>query len=93
MKVQFLTDSDTVVLRTPRGGTSARTMFARAGNDVPEGSDIDHMVDLQLGGSDTLDNLWPLDSSVNRSLGAQIRYQIEVLPGGTRINRVTIGPR
>ena len=49
--------------------------------------------DLQLGGSDTIRNMWPLDSSVNWSLGAQIQQQIKNLPPGTKINRVTIGHR
>ncbi|CCV07983.1 hypothetical protein MESS2_660022 [Mesorhizobium metallidurans STM 2683] len=35
----------------------------------------------------------PLDSSVNRSLGAQIQNLIKDLPYGTRINKVTIGDR
>lgn len=63
----------------------------RRAEQVPSGRDIDHMVDLQLGGSKTADNLWSLDSSVNRSLGAQVQQQIKNLPPGTRINRVTIG--
>ncbi len=92
-KAQILNDADTVVLQTTRGGTSARSMFKRAGGHVPAGSDVDHMVDLQLGGSDTVGNMWPLNSSVNRSLGAQIQQQIKNLPVGTRINRVTIGHR
>lgn len=92
-KTQILSDADTVVLQMTRGGTSARTMFKRAGGEVPAGNDVDHMVDLQLGGSDTIGNMWPLDSSVNRSLGAQIQQQIKNMPAGTRINRVTIGHR
>jgi filamentous hemagglutinin len=58
---------------------------------VTVGYDIDHLKDLQLGGSNVLSNLWPLDSSVNRSLGAQIQHQIQGLPPGTKVNRVTIG--
>lgn len=54
---------------------------------------VDHKIDLQLGGSDTLSNMWPLDSSVNRSLGAQIQRNIQGLPEGTIIDRVTIGPK
>jgi hypothetical protein len=32
--------------------------------------------DLQLGGQDDVTNMWPLDSSVNRSLGSQISHQL-----------------
>lgn len=37
-----------------------------------DGKDIDHAVELQVGGLDDLENALPLDSSVNRSTGAQI---------------------
>lgn len=82
-----------MVLQTARGSTSARTMFQKSGGTVPSGSDVDHIIDLQLGGADTVRNMLPLNSSVNRSLGAQIQHQIKNLPPGTRINRVTIGDR
>jgi len=58
---------------------------------VPPGSDVDHMVDLPLGGNDTTPNMSPLDKSVNRSLGAQIYQQAKGLPPGTKINNVKIG--
>ncbi|MDA8456972.1 Ig-like domain repeat protein [Acidovorax sp. GBBC 3334] len=92
-KVQILNDSPTVVTAVERSGTSASSRYTRAGGTVPSGSDVDHMVDLQLGGADVVTNMWPLNSSVNRSLGAQIHHQIKNLPPGTPINRVTIGDR
>jgi RHS repeat-associated protein len=52
--------------------TKPRTEWTKAGNSVDDAEDIDHLQDLQLGGKDTLGNMWPLDSSVNRSLGSQI---------------------
>ena len=48
-----------------RSSTSAGSRYRQAGNDVPSGSDVDHVQDLQLGGADNLDNMAPLDSSVN----------------------------
>ncbi|WP_292157701.1 hypothetical protein [Mesorhizobium sp.] len=93
LKVQLLTDSETVVSTSVRGSKSARKMFEEAGNEIPAGSDVDHGIDLQLGGSHTVSNLAVLDSSVNRSLGPQIWHQIKDLPLGTKINRVTIGDR
>jgi filamentous hemagglutinin len=92
-KVQFLNDADTVVTSVNRGGFSARSTFSNAGGIVSPTQDVDHLLDLQLGGQNTLSNLWPLDSSVNRSLGAQIQQQIQGLSPGTVINNVTIGPR
>ncbi len=91
LKVQILTEGDTVVTQASRSGTSAANRYRRAGNQVPSGSDIDHAVDLQLGGTDSLSNMWPLNTSVNRSLGSQIQKQIRDLPVGTVINNVTIG--
>jgi RHS repeat-associated protein len=92
-KVQILDQADTVVTAVNRSGTSAAGRYSSAGGELISGSDIDHMVDLQLGGSDTVSNMWPLNSSVNRSLGAQIQQQIKNLSAGTVVNRVTIGPR
>ncbi|MGJ5037601.1 MULTISPECIES: RHS repeat-associated core domain-containing protein [unclassified Bradyrhizobium] len=92
-KVAILNEAETVVTAVNRSSTSAASRYSRAGGDLVPGSDIDHMVDLQLGGSDTVSNMWPLNSSVNRSLGAQIQQAIKNLPVGTAINRVTIGPR
>jgi hypothetical protein len=78
-------------MQTERSGTSAASRYHRGGNTISPGNDIDHIHDLQLGGADTLENMWQLDLSVNRSLGAQIQQQIKSLPAGTKINRVTIG--
>ena len=55
---------------------------------IPDGYDIDHVIDLQLGGIDHVSNLRPLDASVNRSMGAQIHYLIKDLPPGTKIGNV-----
>ena len=90
-KVEILNNSETVVTQVERSGTSAAIRYRQSEGIVPSGNDVDHMVDLQLGGADILSNMWPLDSSVNRSLGAQIQRQIKDLPTGTRINRVKIG--
>ncbi|MBE4582508.1 hypothetical protein BOO34_14575 [Vibrio navarrensis] len=89
-KCQALCDANTVVTQSQRSGTSAASRYKRAGNSVPSGNDVDHVHDLQLGGSDTLSNMSPLDSSVNRSLGSQIHHQIKNLPLGTVIDKVNI---
>jgi hypothetical protein len=93
LKVEILTEADTVVSRAVRLFRSARKRFIAAGNHVPAGSHVDHRVDLQLGGGDILENMGLMDPSVNTSLGAQIRHQIKLLPYGTKINKVTIGDR
>ncbi|UCI06268.1 hypothetical protein [Mesorhizobium sp. B1-1-8] len=93
LKVKILTEVATVVSHAVRAGKSARKIFEDASLLIPFGSDIDHMIDLQLGGLHELSNFMPLDASVNRSLGAQIWHQIKDLPIGTVINKVTIGER
>ena len=87
-KAAALTNADTVVTVPKRSGT----MQSRYRNEqgLGRGTDADHTVDLQLGGTDTLSNMSGLDSSVNRSLGSQINHQIKDLPSGTRINNVTM---
>jgi RHS repeat-associated protein len=52
--------------------------------------DIDHIIDLQLGGADAVSNMNPLFRSVNRSLGPQIAARIKGLPLGTPITRILI---
>ncbi|MBK5257627.1 MAG: RHS repeat-associated core domain-containing protein, partial [Vicinamibacteria bacterium] len=73
-----------------RSGTSAAARYRAACGPVPQGCDVDHVLDLQLGGEDVLTNMSPLDLSVNRSLGSQIHRQIKDLPLGTRITGVII---
>ena len=91
-KCRALTEADTVVTKdVERSGTSAADRYKKAGGEIPEGHDVDHVKDLQLGGTDEILNMAPLDKSVNRSLGRQIQHQIKDLPEGTKINKVTIG--
>jgi hypothetical protein len=52
--------------------------------------DIDHKIDLQLGGQDLEDNFWWLNRSVNRSLGPQVWAQICAYPDGTMVIGVDI---
>ncbi len=43
--------------------------------------DIDHIIDKQMGGEDNCDNYVPVNASVNRSLGSQMRREIAANPG------------
>ncbi len=91
-KLKALSEANTVKTPVNRSGTSARTIYKRAygNNSIPQGFDIDHKIDLQLGGSDKLENLWPLDRSVNRSLGKQINNYIKNYPIGTIFGEFSI---
>ena len=54
--------------------------------------DIDHELDLQLGGANVASNLSPLDPSVNRSFGSQINKQTRGREGA-RVIRVDLVDR
>lgn len=91
-KVKALTEAHTVKKPVTRKGTSAsaryKSVFGK--HSVPKGYDIDHIIDLQLGGIDDIINMKPLDRSVNRSLGAQIMNAIKAYPDGTIFGTFTI---
>jgi len=58
-----------------------------------KGFDVDHIHELQLGGKSILKNLWTLDPSVNRSIGAQIKNLISADNYGDVYSSVTIVER
>lgn len=78
------------VTTAQRGGTSSSSRYRSAGGSIPQGADVDHTIDLQLGGLDALSNMSPLDSSVNRSLGSQIMWQLRGVAPGACVVSVTI---
>jgi hypothetical protein len=81
-----------------RRGELKKTLAQRAGTASPryersgvsDGDDVDHIIDLQLGGKDDALNLKPLDRTVNRSLGKQVQLQLSALPVGHMISTVAI---
>ena len=83
-KCKALSNADTVKTKPERGSTSASSKYkSEYGEDsVLKTQDVDHTIDLQLGGVDDILNMNPLDRSVNRSLGRQIAYVIEDLDYG-----------
>jgi hypothetical protein len=92
-KARALNDGKTFVTKASRARGSAKALAKKAGKVIPLGHDADHTFDLQLGGPHTADNISDLPTSVNRSLGPQIRHLIKDLPEGTRIRNVTIKHR
>jgi hypothetical protein len=78
------------VTQAERSGTSAAARYRAAGGTIPPLSDVDHTIDLQLGGADDTFNMNPLDLSVNRSLGAQIASQIRGASEGDGVVSVKV---
>ena len=88
-KLRILTEAKTVRTRPPERKKNLKKDYIKTfGKDsIPAGYDLDHKVDLQLGGADTIENAWPLEKSVNRSLGKQIERAIRKYPYGTEFSR------
>ena len=80
-KCKALSEADTVKTKPERSSASASIKYkSEYGEDsILKTQDVDHTIDLQLGGTDDILNMNPLDKSVNRSLGRQISYLIEHL--------------
>lgn len=73
-----------------RSGTSATSRYTKNGGSVGKDEDVDHILDLQLGGSDDMSNMKPLDRTVNRSLGKRIDYQLKNFDEGQMVSAVAI---
>ena len=91
-KLKVLSEADTVKTQVNRQGTSASSRYKAANGQgsVPPKYDVDHVVDLQLGGAEDIVNMSPLDQSVNRSLGKQIQNAIYPYPDGTTFGNFNI---
>lgn len=77
-KVRLMNERDLVKPAKPETRTSSfRRDYIEKYGPVPKGKDVDHIQELQLGGRNALDNAMPLDKSVNRSVGSQIKHQIK----------------
>ena len=91
-KVKALTEANTVKTAPQRSGTAASSRYKSTygKTSIPKGNDVDHTIDLQLGGADDILNMKPLDKSVNRSLGVQIKNKIKDYPVGTKFEKFKI---
>jgi hypothetical protein len=61
---------------TPGGDTLNSELHPYGFRPGEEGVDGDHVVEMQVGGQDRLQNLWPLDASTNRAAGGQLARSI-----------------
>jgi RHS repeat-associated protein len=67
----------------------ARQIWERAGRPVPEGFDVDHIIQRQFGGTDELWNLQLKPSGLNRREGPLARW-LNRVPYGTIFNDVEL---
>jgi hypothetical protein len=71
---------------SPGGGKINKDVLEKYGyNPTAQQRDGDHVVEMQIGGKDTLENLWPLDAKTNRDSGGLIKRQEFELEGGVKI--------
>ena len=91
-EVIHLADAYTEKTKVERNDSPSVEYKKAFGKDsIPAGKDIDHTIDLQLGGNpDVKVNGKSLDKSVNRSLGKQIGYLIKDFDYGTIIRKFTM---
>lgn len=88
-KVRVLSKNRTLKTKVSKRSNKAKAFRKKAPN-VPFRCDVDHIIDLQLGGEDSFNNMWFLDSSVNRSLGVQIANAIKQYDIGTEFGKFKI---
>ena len=90
VKTKHLQAQADLVKTTPHRGSSASQSWKGAGNSTSPGKDVDHLVDLQLGGPDDVANMGLLDYSVNRSFGSQVFHGLKGYPVGTSVTSVSL---
>jgi hypothetical protein len=57
--------------------TIARPFWDENGAQIANGYDVDHKIEIQLGGKDDHNNLWLLEAGTNRSSGSNIDKEIK----------------
>jgi RHS repeat-associated protein len=70
--------------------SNARAIWEAANGPVPEGFDVDHIIQRQFGGTDELSNLQLKPSGLNRSEGSQARWLNQSSSYGTVFNNVEL---
>ena len=70
--------------------SDARSIWEAANGPVPDGFDVDHIIQRQFGGSDDLSNLQLKPSGLNRSEGSQAMWLNKPFPYGTFFNDVEL---
>jgi RHS repeat-associated protein len=70
--------------------SNARSIWESANGPVPEGFDVDHIIQRQFGGADELSNLQLKPSGLNRSQGTQSMWLNKAQPYGTVFDSVKL---
>jgi hypothetical protein len=72
--------------------SNARAIWEANNGPVPQGFDVDHIIQRQFGGTDDLSNLQLKLSGLNRSEGSQAMWLNKPQPYGTTFNNVELAP-
>ncbi|MFT2720292.1 hypothetical protein ACMT4L_09835 [Deinococcus sp. A31D244] len=76
---------DVALSSTTQGGSKFNTVAAKHGLGIQASNfNAAHVLERQLGGADDLQNLWPLNGSINGSGGSTLHYMEIDLGGGIR---------
>lgn len=68
--------------KTKGGGWFNKILGEYGYSATTENRDADHVVEMQIGGKNQEDNMWPLDASENRSSGSKLKAIRSELPDG-----------
>ncbi len=80
------------LIRISTKGTrsSARRIWEAENGPVPDGFDVDHIIQRQFGGPDDISNLQLKKSGLNRSEGPKAYHLNKQYPYGTKFNKVKL---
>jgi hypothetical protein len=70
--------------------SNARAIWENVNGPVPEGFDVDHIIQRQFSGTDELSNLQLKASGLNRSQGSQSMWLNKAQPYGTAFDSVEL---
>lgn len=84
-------NGDLIKVSTKGMRSNAKKVWEAVNGPVPDGYDVDHIIQLQFGGTDDLGNLQLKPRSLNRSEGPKAYHLNKQKPLGTKFTNVVLG--